>query len=113
MKELLIASTAFALFVICPRMAGMTNIIASATHLSIIRIAVLGTVLALPLIILMALIFREYGLFAALLFCVGTDLMAAVVMKGISFKAGVETLIIALFVIVGVKVASMVSAWVS
>ncbi len=62
MKELLIASTAFALFVICPRMAGMTNIIASATHLSIIRIAVLGTVLALPLIVLMALIFREYGL---------------------------------------------------
>ncbi|RLG28901.1 hypothetical protein DRO03_08615 [Methanosarcinales archaeon] len=63
MKELLIASTAFALFVICPRMAGMTNIIASATHLSIIRIAVLGTALALPLIILMALIFEEYGAF--------------------------------------------------
>ena len=69
--------------------------------------------LALPLIILMALIFREYGLFAPLLFCVGTDLMAAVVMKGISFKAGVETLVIALFVIVGVKVAATVSAWVS
>ncbi len=34
-------------------------------------------------------------------------------MKGISFKAGVETLIIALFVIVGVKVAAMVSTWVS
>ena len=67
--------------------------------------------LALPRIILMALIFREYGLFAALLFCVATGLMAAVVMKGISFKAGVETLIIALFVILGVKVASMVSAW--
>lgn len=69
--------------------------------------------LALPLIILMAPIFKEYGLFAALLFCVVTDLMAAVVMNGISFKAGVETLIIALFVIVGVKVASMVSMWVS
>ena len=113
MKELLIASTAFALFVICPRMAGMTNIIASATHLSIIRIAVLGTVLALPLIVLMAPIFKECGLFAALLFCVATDLMAAVVMKGISSKAGVETLIIELFVIVGVKVASMVSMLVS
>jgi len=70
-------------------------------------------VLALPLIILMALIFKEYGLFAALLFCFVTDLMAAVVMNGISFKAGVETLIIALFVIVSVKVAFMVSMWVS
>ena len=81
--------------------------------ISIIRIAVLGTVLALPLIILMALIFKEYGLFAALLFCFVTDLMAAVVMNGTSFKAGVETRIIALFVIVGVKVASVVSMWVS
>ena len=74
---------------------------------------VLVTVPALPLIVLMALIFKEYWLFAALLFCVATDLMAEVVMEGISFKAGVETLIISLFMIVGVKVASMISTWVS
>ena len=31
MKELLIASTAFSLFIICPRIAGVTNVIAGAT----------------------------------------------------------------------------------
>ena len=38
---------------------------------------------------------------------------AAFAMRGISVKAGVETLIIALFVLLGVKVASMVSGWLS
>ena len=62
MTELLLASTAFALLVICLRMAGMTYIIASATHLSTIRIAVLTTVPALPQIILIVLAFtRKYG----------------------------------------------------
>jgi hypothetical protein len=34
-------------------------------------------------------------------------------MREISMKAGVETLIIALFVLLGVKVASVISGWVS
>ena len=37
-----------------------------------------------------------------------TDLGAALVMKQISFKAGLETLIIALFLTLGVKVASII-----
>ena len=32
MKELLIASAAFALFILCPRMAGMTSVISDAGH---------------------------------------------------------------------------------
>jgi len=59
----------------------------------------------------MALIFKHYGLFAALGFCVLTDLSAALVMRQISFKAALETFIIALFVIIGVKVASIISNW--
>ena len=38
---------------------------------------------------------------------------AAFALREISVKAGVETLIIALFVLLGVKVASMVSGWLS
>ena len=45
-------------------------------------------------------------------FCVITDFAAAFAMREISMKAGVETLIIALFVIMGVKVASVISGWV-
>ena len=61
----------------------------------------------------MALIFARYGLVAALALCVVTDFAAAFAMREISMKAGVETLIIALFVLLGVKVASMLSGWVS
>ena len=113
MKELFIASIAFALFILCPRMAGMTNIISNASSVNIIKVAIFGTILALPLIICMCLIFKGYGLVAALIFCVITDFAAAFTMKEISMRAGIETLIIALFVILGVKVASAVSAWIS
>ena len=40
-----------------------------------------------------------------------TDLGASLVMRQISFKDGLETFIIALFVIIEVKVASIISSW--
>ena len=52
-------------------MAGMTKVISDASHVNIVKVAVVGTVVALPLIIGMALIFARYGLIAALAFCVG------------------------------------------
>lgn len=113
MEPLLIVSVAFALFIVCPRMAGMANVITNATQTNIIHVAIIGTIISLPLIIAMALIFKQYGLFAALGFCVLTDLGAALVMRQISFKAGLETFIIALFLILGVKVASIISSWLS
>jgi len=111
MEQLLIVSMAFALFVVCSRMAGMTNVITNATQTNIIHVAIIGTIMSLPLVIAMVLIFKQYGLFAALGFCVLTDLGASLVMRQISFKAGLETFIIALFVIIGVKVASIISSW--
>jgi len=113
MQTLLIASVAFALFIVCPRMAGMTNIIINATQTNIIYVSIIGMIISLPLVLAMVLIFKYYGLFAALGFCVLTDLCAALVMKQISLKAGLETLIIALFLILGVKVASIISNWLS
>jgi hypothetical protein len=76
-----------------------------------IQVAIVGTIISLPLIIAMVLIFRQYGLIAALGFCILTDVGAALVMREISLKAGLETFIIALFVILGVKVASVISGW--
>lgn len=113
MNSLLIVSVAFALFIVCPRMAGMTNVITNETQTNIIYVAVIGTVISLPLIIGMVLIFKHYGLIAALGFCVLTDIGAALMMRQISFKAGLETFIIALFLILGVKVASIISSWLS
>lgn len=109
MHRLLIVSIAFALFIVCPRMAGMTNVITKATQTNIVQVAVIGTILSLPLIIAMVLIFKGYGLIVALGFCVLTDVGAALLMREISLKAGLETFIIALFIIIGVKVASFIS----
>lgn len=110
MNPLLIASVGFALFILCPRMAGMANVIANSTNANLIWISVIGTLISLPLIVLMVIIFRNYGLWAAMAFAVATDLLAALTMGAISWKASLETLIIAVFVVIGVRVANLISA---
>lgn len=109
-NPLLIASVGFALFILCPRMAGMANIIANATNVNLVLVSVIGTLFSLPLIVLMVIIFRHYGLWAALAFAIVTDLLAALTMGAISWKSGFETVIVAIFVIGGVKIASLISA---
>jgi hypothetical protein len=108
MKNLVLSAVAFAFFVVCPRMAGMIHIISRNTGVSIPAVVVLGTVAALPMVYAMAHIFGKWGLVGALAFCVFTDLLSAAFMAGVGLKAGVETLIIAIFVITGVKVAPLV-----
>lgn len=65
MNTLLLASVGFAPFILCPRMAGMANVIANATNSNLVLVAVIGTLISLPLIVLMVIIFRHYGLWAA------------------------------------------------
>ena len=110
MKELVIASTAFGLFILCPRMAGMASVISKATDVSLLKTTMLGMVFAFPLVIGMVFIFAKWGLIPALIFAVVTDLLAALAMREISFKSGLETVIIAAFVIIGVRVASLISS---
>jgi hypothetical protein len=110
MNPLLLASIGFALFILCPRMAGMANVIAGSTSTNLVLVAVIGTLISLPLIVLMVLIFRQWGLLAAMAFAVFTDLLAALIMGAISWKASLETFIIAVFVVIGVRVAGLISA---
>jgi Fe2+ transport system protein B len=110
MNNILVASIGFALFIVCPRMAGMANVIAKSSNTNLILVSVIGTLIALPLIVLMVVIYRHYGLWAALAFAVITDVLASLIMGAISWKASMETLIIAIFVLVGVKVAGLISA---
>ena len=110
MNAVLLTSIAFSFFIVCPRMAGMASVITNATETNIVYVAIVGTLISLPLIVAMVLVFKNYGLAAALVFSIITDLGAAYFMKGISVNAGVETLIISLFVVAGIKVASKISA---
>ena len=62
MTKSLVASVGFALFILCPRMAGMANVIANATKANLVLVSVIGTLISLPLIVAMVFIFRQYGL---------------------------------------------------
>ncbi len=106
----LLAALAFAFFIVCPRMAGITSVIAKSAGVDVVKLAAFGLIISLPLVIAMVLIFTRYGLIAALAFAVITDLLSALAIGEVSFKAGIETLIIAIFVLAGVRVASWISA---
>ena len=108
-RDLLISSVGLALFIVCPRMAGMVCVIAKHSQVSLVYTALFGSIVAIPLVIVMALVFAKFGLWGALAFCVLTDLGAAFVIKEISIRAGIETFVIAMFVIIGVKVAPFVA----
>lgn len=108
-KELMLASVAFGLFVVCPRMAGMMHTIFEHSNISMLGTVLIGTIMSIPLLLVMVFTFEKFGTWGALAFCVLTDFGAAFIMKEISLRAGIETLIIALFVVLGVKVAPLIS----
>ena len=110
MLTIILVSIGFALFLVCPRMAAMMHIITTNTQTNIVYISVIGTIIALPLAIAMAFIFKKYGLIGALAFGIVTDIAAALLFgKTISLKTGIETFIISIFVVTGARVAAMIS----
>ena len=78
-RDLLISSVGLALFIVCPRMAGMVCVIAKHSQVSLVYTALFGSIVAIPLVIVMVLVFAKFGLWGALAFCVLTDLGAAFV----------------------------------
>ncbi len=101
---------AFAFFIVCPRMAAMTNLIAKNFNVSIYWLVVWGTVVSIPLLLIMTWIIRQWGLLAGLGFAVFTDLLSALIMSSVSMKAAIETFIIAAFVIMGNRIAMWITA---
>ena len=73
-KELLVTATAFGLFVVCPRMAGMTHILKTHSSAPILSTVLLGVLISIPLLLLMVFVFSKAGIWGALAVCVATDL---------------------------------------
>jgi len=107
-KSTLWAAFAFAMFIACPRMAGMLWLISRHTQAAILPTIIIGAILSLPILLLMTWAFKQWGVYGALFVCILTDFGSAIVMGKVSIKAGAETLIIAIFVILGVKVAPII-----
>ena len=100
---------AFGFFIVCPRMAAMTNLIAKNFQGSIYWLVIVGTFASIPLLVIMTWIIREWGLMAGLGFAVLTDFLAALIMSSVSMKAAVETFIIAIFVVAGNRIATLLT----
>jgi hypothetical protein len=112
-KELLsyaVTISAFAFFIVCPRMAAMTNILSRNTTISIYWIVVVGTLVSIPLLVLTAWAIRHWGLMAGLAIAIVTDIFAAALLTSVSLKAALETFIIAIFVVAGNRFAMWVSS---
>jgi len=106
----LIVSLAFAFFIMCPRMAGMCAVIAKVKGVNPYVVAIVGGVMSVPLIVLMVYLTIKVGVYAAIIAAVATDILASIAMGTFRLKYAVEVAIIALFIWVGVAVASRASA---
>ncbi len=106
----LIAIGAFGLFIVCPRMAAMTNLISGNFQFPIYRLVIIGTIASIPLLLVMTWVIERWGLMAGLGFAVLTDFMAALVISSVSMKAALETLVVAIFVVAGNRLATWLSA---
>jgi hypothetical protein len=110
LRELIVGSVGLSLFIICPRMAGMVHLISKHSESSLMLTALIGSILSIPLVLVIVLVFAKFGVAGALIFCIITDVLAALVMKDLSVAAGIETFVIALFVVIGVKVAPLITS---
>lgn len=105
----IMASLAFAFFIMCPRMAGMCAVIAKTREVNPYLIALIGGVISVPLIMLMVFLTIKMGVQAAILVAAATDLLAALAIGTLRPKYALEVLIIALFVWAGVTTANKLS----
>ena len=68
MNEIFISSIAFGLFIVCPRMAGMMHVINKNSNVSMLRTVLTGTLMSIPLLLLMVLTFGYVGIWVLYLF---------------------------------------------
>lgn len=103
----IVSSLAFALYIICPRMTGM---IASQSKLSginpLLTISV-GSILGIPMFILLYYILQHFGVGAAVLTAAALDVGAAFLIGRLDLRSGLELAIITVFVYVGIRVAPL------
>lgn len=81
----------------------MMYVIGVHSSVPILRTVALGILVSIPLLRSRVYVFDRSGIWGALGFCVATDLLSAFAMKDSSLSAGIETFVIFLFVIMGVK----------
>ena len=108
-KALLIASSAFGLYVIYPRMSAMMVQQAKVKGLNLYAIIVLGALISIPLFVILSRILIKFGIGWAIIFAAVGDFAAAALLGAIDPRTGVELAIITVFVYIGIRLAPVIS----
>ena len=108
MREIILA-VAFAFFIMCPRMAGMCAVISKMYNVNPYVTAIIGGFIAVPLIILMVFLTINFGITVAIIAAVITDILASIIAGTFELRYGVEIIVIAFFVWVGVITADKIA----
>lgn len=106
---LLIASFAFALYVICPRMSAMIVEQGKVRDLNIHAVIVLGALISIPMFAILLHILVRFGMVWAIVFAAVGDFVAAALLGTMDPRTGVELAIITVFVYVGIRLAPVIS----
>ena len=106
---LIIAAVAFAMYVTCPRMTAMIATEMKLSGLNPVLTISLGCILGIPMFLVLYYVLKNFGVEATVLLAAIFDVGAALLVGKLDTKAGVELLIITLFVYAGIKIAPLIT----
>jgi len=106
---LIVASVAFALYITCPRMTAMIATETKVGGLNPFLMISLGCLFGIPLFIMLFCILQHFGVEATVLSAAALDVGAALLVGKLDIKAGIELIVITVFVYVGIRVAPLIT----
>jgi hypothetical protein len=109
LSVLIIASVAFALYITCPRMAAMISTETKISDLNPFLMISLGCLFGIPLFIMLFCILQHFGVETTVLSAAALDVGAALLVGKLDVKAGIELMVITVFVYVGMRVAPLIA----
>ncbi len=104
---LIIAAVAFAMYVTCPRMTAMIATEMKVSDLNPVLTISLGCILGIPMFLILYYTLKNFGVEVTVLLAAIFDVGAALLIGKLDMKAGLELLIITLFVYAGLKIAPL------
>ncbi len=108
-RALSIASVAFALYVLCPRMTAMILQESRIKGIDVHTVIIVGTVISIPLFIMLVHVILRLGVEWAIFIAAVADIAAAALLGTLDLRTGVELVVITAFVYAGIKLAPVIS----
>lgn len=109
---LVVASVAFALYVTCPRMTAMIATQTKISGLNPYLMISLGCIIGIPLFFVLFFVLQRYGAGATVLLAAALDVGAALLLGNLNIKAGIELVVITVFVYAGIRVAPTIADYI-